>query len=767
MSPSCSFSYRPLLNEDDFRLLVIKAGSATESVHCTLHNFSRANSPKYAALSYTWGAPGVTYSILLNGSEFSVRINCESAIRHLRRPDKDVTIWIDAICINQLNTLEKDCQVQHMRENYIHAEKVVIWLGDEDEYTHEAVALLRQVSEMGRYDPRRSSLSVGTTRQWKAVDELFKRPWFERIWVIQEVSLANMIDIHIGTYVLTWSIFVQALQWCDEDNEHAKRSMMKPESLFNNACHLRNNWARRKFHGKAIGLEYLLQSFSHWKAEKTVDKVYALMGLSEAHDAPDLRIDYALSVPQVFSRVVRFFVNRDKRLSILGQCDNPPQCHDLPSWVPDWTPDRVYRQKISEQYRKRGSAQVIVRPDPVSGLPLILVPTNLALPPSGYGTWQQSREEFIPEEMNFCATLDTQAEALFPSDTSSPNFYCETGLNPKPESTMRLRGAEMDIIDTVSRPLFRLKEDVDDPSFMLSWEEFALLSPLGDGVDCPYRRTFEERLVIYWRTLITDRIARDRGNIRAPPVCGELFEKWRARMIQNADPADRYVPVTTETVDHNNITSQAQLMYNILSTMSLSQLRENPNIQLLDDQYRNLSISPAIMRPMKSPIDAEYLTWKRRFSDNSSQSKPTTSQHSPGQSFNIQASDSLTLNKDFTIQNFESSIRHWCFARKLALTVKGRLALVPEHTRPGDRLCLLFGGSVPYIVREKHDRMVVKGEFHDIEGRVGPPGETYDVHQPLHQFVGEAYVHGIMDGEGMQGLKQDGEGKLGQEYWFE
>ncbi len=62
----------------------------------------------YDALSYTWGGkPDSSHSIriLEGGQAYTIPItgNLESALRHLR-PSSDATyLWVDALCINQVN----------------------------------------------------------------------------------------------------------------------------------------------------------------------------------------------------------------------------------------------------------------------------------------------------------------------------------------------------------------------------------------------------------------------------------------------------------------------------------------------------------------------------------------------------------------------------------------------------------------------------------------------------------------------------------------
>jgi hypothetical protein len=62
--------------------------------------------PVYESLSYAWGDPDVSISIRLEGKHFHVTTNLESALRHIRFPDRERIMWIDAVCINQRYLVE-------------------------------------------------------------------------------------------------------------------------------------------------------------------------------------------------------------------------------------------------------------------------------------------------------------------------------------------------------------------------------------------------------------------------------------------------------------------------------------------------------------------------------------------------------------------------------------------------------------------------------------------------------------------------------------
>src|SRR5579862_6032116 len=100
----------------------------------------------YMALSYTWGDPTVTREILVNGHVMRVTRNVEECLRVLRdKPyiKKGWRIWIDLLCINQADIIERGAQVKRMYDIYGKAWTPIIWLGDEEEDSDNAMALVK------------------------------------------------------------------------------------------------------------------------------------------------------------------------------------------------------------------------------------------------------------------------------------------------------------------------------------------------------------------------------------------------------------------------------------------------------------------------------------------------------------------------------------------------------------------------------------------------------------------------------------------------
>jgi len=161
---------------------------------------------EYTALSYAWGSPSLTTPILLNGHPHHVTLNLASALRHLRHASsssKKLTLWIDAICINQQDDFEKSHQVAQMGEIYKSADSVIVWLGEcEDGDDSHLVAELFLTLSSGSFEdspfppPGREAdrlLNAG-------IKFVMNREWWARLWVVQEVLLAKKLEFRFGQW---------------------------------------------------------------------------------------------------------------------------------------------------------------------------------------------------------------------------------------------------------------------------------------------------------------------------------------------------------------------------------------------------------------------------------------------------------------------------------------------------------------------------------------------------------------------------------------
>ncbi|KAG9233216.1 heterokaryon incompatibility protein-domain-containing protein [Amylocarpus encephaloides] len=188
-----------------------EASPADEStpVRCSVTHASLDHAPIYNALSYTWGDASITVPILVDEATFQATVNLEAALRHLRLKDEVVTLWVDALCINQNDVPEKNVQLSKMREIYVQAKSVIAWLGDttpERPFEEKAMKFA---------DDLREHLSPANS--WhadliSALLRLFKRPYWSRIWIVQELASASNLIFVCGAETASDNALYDALR---------------------------------------------------------------------------------------------------------------------------------------------------------------------------------------------------------------------------------------------------------------------------------------------------------------------------------------------------------------------------------------------------------------------------------------------------------------------------------------------------------------------------------------------------------------------------
>lgn len=188
------------LPPDHIRLIQIEAGPIEARIRCKLQVTSFHNAPPYEALSYTWGSLEQASFITCDDIPLRVTNNLFDAFQYLRRPESNRIMWIDAVCINQKSNQERTEQVGMMGQIYKRARHVVIWLGTETAEDKTAFELLshfeRVFAEHGLVNIGPQSFSaVGLPNMldpsWATLVRIFQRPWFRRIWVVQEATVCK------------------------------------------------------------------------------------------------------------------------------------------------------------------------------------------------------------------------------------------------------------------------------------------------------------------------------------------------------------------------------------------------------------------------------------------------------------------------------------------------------------------------------------------------------------------------------------------------
>jgi hypothetical protein len=362
--------YRPL-RDGMIRLLRIRPGLAISTIECDLLYVPLNSAGEYAALSYTWGQIAPSVPIMVNGSVTLVSENLYLALLHFRK--SEVTkLWVDAICINQNDTAERTSQVGQMKDVYQKAEIVFVWLGESNEHSEQAFDDLYSLAGIRNLEGTVPSQQFDKEmmdrdyQSWRAIGDILCRPWFRRVWIIQEVLSARRAIVVCGGDTMDLDLFLKLIN-----------SMIKSRALprIMSYCISRHGLSKRQMQSTLQQLKFLVEAKFHeidfytgHKFKPTLlnylaetrgaeatdprDKAYALINLIS--DSRSLghwctaregnrtwvpfKPDYSLSKAEVFINTTKAILCTTGSLDVLQFAKHKSnKANKLPSWVPDWS----------------------------------------------------------------------------------------------------------------------------------------------------------------------------------------------------------------------------------------------------------------------------------------------------------------------------------------------------------------------------------------------------------------------------------------------
>ncbi|KAF9893958.1 hypothetical protein FE257_008929 [Aspergillus nanangensis] len=361
-------------SKKEIRLLTLHPEDEGIILRCDLHVASLNDAPVYSALSYTWGEGNDKYWIFVNGHKFFVTLNLFQALLQIRahNPTGPVVLWVDAICIDQSNTEERNQQVALIGDIYSSCDRALVWLGTFNQTGRKCCALVGDESdfdekwddylscfefedednpslETATYYACSDSTAIGTTQHWAwfirlladghdyvshplvafelldgrldRKDEkimsalgrthLVSSDWFTRLWVVQGAVLAPSVLVLFGSASLPYDVLIKARDGFD------KHPGIKGGS------------------GEDTSLLQLRLLFNQSKASEDLDQVYALLGLASKEQ--EIIPDYNSSVKQVYTDFCGQYIQHTSSLLVLAFAGIRSKYPDLPSWVIDWT----------------------------------------------------------------------------------------------------------------------------------------------------------------------------------------------------------------------------------------------------------------------------------------------------------------------------------------------------------------------------------------------------------------------------------------------
>jgi hypothetical protein len=320
---------------NEFRLFTLKPGAAGCNIEGILEHYSLQTSPSYHGLSYVWGNPKDTQTILVDGHSLSVTSNLHDALQHIRDTNQSITLWIDAICINQIDTNERSQQVQMMKAIFSKADSVLAWIGPSSDHSGAAIEFISLFANPS-VDANmllEHAESEGAQLQ-NSVHDLFRRDYWGRVWIVQELASARTVQVRCGHY----SAPLEAFQYFITTLSSRLGTVANYMSVTRACRLLKLVKLYREQRTSRQRLIDILWSTVEFRATDQRDKVYAILGIARGQDQSALPPDYALkTTPESLLRnIVKHHLEKENDLDIF--CYFPP----LPtgsgndcSWLPD------------------------------------------------------------------------------------------------------------------------------------------------------------------------------------------------------------------------------------------------------------------------------------------------------------------------------------------------------------------------------------------------------------------------------------------------
>lgn len=364
------FEYKPLSRKKhQIRVLRLKnlesEGSSSGDIHCTIKTVTLKSKPSYRALSYTWGAPEPKFTIFVNDAPFQVSQNLYEFLKAFRgRPEAAEPIWIDQIAINQDDIPERNSQVSKMKNVYVSAKEVIMWLGPGSSEELRAVPLIQEIAQRLKQEKEANKLNPESLELLRAFANI---PYFHRLWVVQEIILATTLQVLIGNQVLVWDDLYKVFSKHSDEMADGTSDMTEPIRSIE-----RLGISRIDQRGIEPSITNIEDHISYFMAQKCVDprdKIYGTVGMFFdptpglvqrfarrfrkkhglwAHKDPLFEVDYAKSVEEVlFDFVENMLVRSPDAQQTFGILDDLADAMGLPqSTLYDWSEDPVRKDRI-------------------------------------------------------------------------------------------------------------------------------------------------------------------------------------------------------------------------------------------------------------------------------------------------------------------------------------------------------------------------------------------------------------------------------------
>lgn len=323
------------------RLLRLNKSNAQNPGRITgeLNTYSMEDAPSFDALSYAWGVDVVADPIIVNGEAVFVTRNLYEGLQNFRHGDHAEYIWIDAICINQRDFAERSHQVTLMRDLFSMARVVHVWLGPSTPSMERTLYVLDRAGRRLSPDFENAGLlpaeidSVST----EAFESIFANPWWNRLWVVQEVVLAKEPIAHFGADLsIHFSRLLMGIMACFRLRDQSSAEATLPWYMMQLALKFSAPMTAKTSERPHMQLiPDILAAVRDSKVSVRHDRIYGLLGLIPVRLA--IEPDYGRRLEHVFTEFTLRVIWHERSLDVLalGGLHGASDLM-LPTWVPSY-----------------------------------------------------------------------------------------------------------------------------------------------------------------------------------------------------------------------------------------------------------------------------------------------------------------------------------------------------------------------------------------------------------------------------------------------
>lgn len=351
-----AYEFEPLKDSTTTRLLLLFPGEMGSDLRGAIIHISLEtpleHMRQYSALSYVWGSDDKTHKLWTPAGSIPITSSLFSALVRLRDSESPITLWVDAICIDQEDDEEKSKQIQLLPRIFRLASNVIAYLGEEYEQSNLAIETLLQILAKDK-QPFDKNVTKPVTpssdswekrrippvehEAWAAISSLFSRRWFRRTWIVQEFIAARHLRVVCGAkYDVDWKELLAAIKVAERETKASEEDYTSLGRPWENVMTLARyrEWEAKKTRWTLL---QLLESFGYTEAKLRRDRLFALLGFALDGNDEAFEPDYKSSFKEIVLRYSRKFIEQSQVMQLLHRAGINPKDETFPSWIPDWT----------------------------------------------------------------------------------------------------------------------------------------------------------------------------------------------------------------------------------------------------------------------------------------------------------------------------------------------------------------------------------------------------------------------------------------------